>query len=474
LRTNSVVTIPLLRVGTDLFLPYTSFVVVSAMLFGGGGNQGWSDAIVQLAALPLFAWALFKLNRSQLGRSGQWAIILLCAIVALPLLQLIPLPPSVWGSLPGRGEIASAYESAGMALPWLPISLDPTATWRALLSLLPATAVFLAMLSLEQRSRRILIVLIFMLVFTSGVLDVLQIIGGEGSALRFYAFTNVDRAVGFFANPDHHAAFLYSAIPYVVAWMIGLVLDHRRNRTIGLALLALVILAITIGVAATQSRAGMALFLVAGFSGILLAWRHNRGPSGRHLLRFAIGGGVVAFILAFQFGFIGFMQRMEHQGFEDLRWPAARITSEAAIANMPLGSGFGSFVPIFQRFEPPTLVQEVYVNHAHNDWLELWLGGGVPAILLIIGFLAWFAAACARVWRDGRPGAPVLDLALAQAASIVIVLLLLHSVVDYPLQIPTLSVVFAIACAYLIAPRRTEDDRSAGLSKFTSGSTVRT
>src|SRR5262249_5961331 len=115
--------------GTDAFLPYTVFVVTLAMLFGGAGDYGWSDAIVQLAALPLLAWALFKLAPSQLGRGGQWAIGLLCAILAWPLLQLIPMPPSLWSGLPGRGEIASAYEAAGMTLPWLPISLYPSATW---------------------------------------------------------------------------------------------------------------------------------------------------------------------------------------------------------------------------------------------------------------------------------------------------------------------------------------------------------
>ena len=54
-----------------------------------------------------------------------------------------------------------------MTLPWLPISLYPSATWLGLLSLLPATAVFLAMLSLGARSRRILIVLILVIVFAS-------------------------------------------------------------------------------------------------------------------------------------------------------------------------------------------------------------------------------------------------------------------------------------------------------------------
>jgi len=221
------VSIPLPRGATDVFLPYTGLVVTLAMLFGGGGNQEWSDAVVQLAALPLLAWALFKLSPSQLGRIGQWAIVLLCGILALPLLQLIPMPPSLWSSLPGRGEIAAAYQAAGMTLPWLPLSLEPSGTWLGLLSLLPATAVFLAMLSVEQRSRRILIVLILVIVFASVLLDILQVMDGEDSALRFYAVTNRDRAVGFFANSNHNAAFLYCAIPFAAAWAIGLVQDHR-------------------------------------------------------------------------------------------------------------------------------------------------------------------------------------------------------------------------------------------------------
>jgi hypothetical protein len=450
---NVAVSIPLPRVSTDVFLPYTSVVVVLAMLFGGGG-QGWSGAIVQLAALPLLAWALFRLNPSRLGRGGQWAIVLLCAILALPLLQLIPLPPSLWSGLPSRQEYASAYEAAGMAVPWLPISLDPSATWLGLLSLLPATAIFLAMLSLEQRSRRILIVLIFIVVFASVTLDVLQMIGGEGSPLRFYGTSA--RAVGFFANPDHNAALLYSAVPFVIAWAIGLVLDRRRNRTIGLIFLALLIVAIVIGLTATQSRAGMALLLVAGLCGILLAWRHNRDQSGRRLLGFAIGGNLVALLLAFQFGFVAYMQRVEQQGLEDLRWPVARVTSQAAIANLPLGSGFGTFVPVYDRFAPRTLLVELYVNHAHDDWLELWLTGGVPAIVLMIVFLTWFGVSTFGLWGRSQPDGPVLDLALAQAASIVIVLLLLHSVLDFPLRITALSVLFAIACAFLIPLRRIE------------------
>jgi O-antigen ligase len=321
---------------------------------------------------------------------------------------------------------------------------------------LPATAVFLAMLSLEQRSRRVLTVLIFIVVFVSVVLDLQQTWEGPNSPLRFYTSTERFRAVGFFANSNHNAAFLYCAVPFIIAWAIGLVLDRRRYRAIGLALLALLTLTIIFGLTTTQSRAGLALLLVAGLSGLLLAWRHDRGQSGRRLLRVAIGANVVALILAFQFGFVSFMQRAEDQGLKDARWPVARITSQAAIANLPFGSGFGTFVPVYDEFAPRTLLAETYVNHAHNDWLELWLNGGVPAIILVLGFLAWFGVAASRLWSGGQPETSVLDLALAQAASIVIVLLLLHSVVDYPVRTPTISVLFAMACAFLVPPRTIE------------------
>jgi O-antigen ligase len=457
------VSIPLPRVATDVFLPYTGLVVTLAMLFGGGGNQEWSDAVVQLAALPLLAWALFKLSPSQLGRTGQWAIVLLCGILALPLLQLIPMPPSLWSGLPGRGEIVAAYQAAGMTSPWLPLSLEPSGTWLGLLSLLPATAVFLAMLSVEQRSRRILIVLILVIVFASVLLDILQVMGGEDSALRFYAVTNRDRAVGFFANSNHNAAFLYCAIPFVAAWVIGLVQDHRRNRATGLALLSLLTVAVIIGIAVAQSRAGMGLLLVAGLSALLLVWRHGRGQSGRRLLYVAIGVTLATLLLAFQVGFVGFMQRVEHQGIGDQRWPVAQVTVRAAIANMPFGTGMGSFAPVYEKFAPRALLvdQNRYLNHAHDDWLELWLTGGVPAILLVLGFLAWLTFSTYRWWSSAQQQGPVLDLALARAAPIVIILLLLHSVVDYPLRIPTVSVLFAIACAYLIPRRRIKDEMSA-------------
>ena len=74
---------------------------------------------------------------------------------------------------------------------WRPISLIPVETWRALLSLLPAVAMFLATLSLEREARQRLLLLALAIGVASALLAMLQVLGGRQSGLYFYAFTNV-------------------------------------------------------------------------------------------------------------------------------------------------------------------------------------------------------------------------------------------------------------------------------------------
>jgi O-antigen ligase len=344
------------------------------------------------------------------------------------------------------------------------------------MSLLPAVAVFLAMLSLGARTRRRLVVAILVIVFLSVGLDLLQMMDDDAGAWRFYAITNPDRAVGFFANANHNAALLYCAVPFILAWAIGLLRDRRQMSGLGLTLLSLLIVVIIIGLTVTRSRAGIALLGFAGLACIVMAWRHDRGHTSGRVLPFVLGANLIAGLIAFQFGFVSIMQRVEQsEVIEDIRWPVAKVTAEAALAHMPLGSGFGTFVPVYDRFAPRTLVMDRYVNHAHDDWLELWLTGGVPAIVLVLCFLGWFAAVSASAWRENPGNGAVLDIALARAASIVIFLLMLHSLVDYPLRTAALDVLFAICCALLIplrGPTRAEGpptaDRPVGEAETTT------
>lgn len=432
-------------------------VVLSALILGGGTTQGlWSDALVQLASLPLLAIGLraFLLSAPP---GSVWPTAILAACVLLPILQLIPLPPEWWAKLPGREPVGAAYDAVGMARPWLPLSLTPAETWRSALSLLPAAAVFLATVNLAHEDRRRLVLLILVVVLLSIMVDVLQVIGGH---LYFYEITNFGSAVGFFANRNHNAAFLYSAIPLATAWGLNLARRQPQGLRLGMLVVGLVAAGTALGLALTASRAGVVLGLVAGVVTIALVAKHGDGRRTRRRLAIAVGGNLAALLLAFQFGFVALAGRVQHSElFDDIRLPVARITIGAAKTYSPVGSGFGSFVPIYQAREPLRMLAATYVNRAHDDWLELWLNGGVPAVALAAAFLLWFGRSASRVWLARSPlGMSAAAADFARAGSVVILLLLLHSIVDYPLRTTALMVIFACGAAFLIAPPRSLDE----------------
>ena len=367
---------------------------------------------------------------------------------------LVPLPHAVWSAIPGRAEISAAYREAGIDWPWLPVSLDPTATWRSLLVAAGSRDLFGSAVAgargpphagrVHRRGRCCSVAARFP-----------QVIGRTRKFRYAFAVTNNARAVGFFANANHYVALLYCAIPFMVALALDAASQHRPRRGFIIALLVALLGAIVIGIALAVSRAGLVLGLLAGCGALAIAWRQNGARSGRRLWLTSAAGLLAALLVLFQFGFANLSERIDVTvNLEDLRWPVARVTARAALAHMPLGSGLGTFVPIYDMYAPRTLLADRFVNHAHDDWLELWLTGGVPALVLAAAFLAWFLSAAVTCWRRARPKMPARDILFARAASIAVALLLVHSALDYPLRTLALSVVFALACALSFPPGR--------------------
>jgi O-antigen ligase len=172
------------------------------------------------------------------------------------------------------------------------------------------------------------------------------------------------------------------------------------------------------------------------------ARRHWRAAAG-------LGAGVVlaiAGVLIFALGPI--TERFATGGeprFEG--WP---IVLHAAQSFLPLGSGVGSFSAVYGGVEPLTQVSPIYFNHAHNDYLELWLETGLAGAVLFAVFAGWFAWRAALIWRRriaaGGSG-------MAAACTLLVALLLAHSTVDYPLRTETIAVLFAFACGAIAAWR---------------------
>ena len=121
---------------------------------------------------------------------------------------------------------------------------------------------------------------------------------------------------------------------------------------------------------------------------------------------------------------------------------------------MPFGSGLGTFVPVYATFErPEDTIPNSFANHAHNDFLELWLNTGVVGLALAGIFVIWLGWRSFALWRNApAAGASELDWTLARSATLIVGLLLVHSLFDYPLRTGAMMAVMAFACALLIEP----------------------
>jgi O-antigen ligase len=455
-----------------LLLYLCAFVIAASLTLGGGTRGGFlSDAILQLLAIPLLLvafWKLFelgafwKLFEFPVTKQMQIPLLFCLALVLIPIVQLIPLPPWLWTALPGREPSVETFEILGQTIPWMPLSVSPHETWLSALSLIPPLGIFLATLQLPYRDRRWLTWVFLAVGVVSVFIGMIQVAQGPESAWRFFEFTNDTEAVGFFANRNHFAALLYALTLFAAAWAVNATtLGQAEIRqkydtvlivaAIGAFTLLVVLLA---GQMMARSRMGLGLSILALFGALALGVSDRRIGSSVTPIKLMVGAIVLALVFAFQFALYRVMERFAVDPLEDSRLPFGRNTVEAALSYLPFGSGLGTFVPVYAMFEKPEdTIMNAYANRAHNDFLELWLNTGIVGPALAGMFVAWLGLRSLEIWRNSPPrGASDLDWDLVRSATLVVGLLVAHSLVDYPLRTGAIMAVMAFACALLIEP----------------------
>jgi hypothetical protein len=427
--------------------------LTAALLFGGGARQGLGpDAIAELVALPLLAVALPRAIPF-LKRSPS-ALALVIGVIALPCAQLIPLPSFLWTALPGRQSLVDIFAAAEIPLSWRPISVIPGATWRALLSLLPPVAIFLATLSLDRRARRLLALVAVAIGVISAPVAMLQVLGGLDSGLYFYDVTNVGKGVGFFANENHFAAFEYSLVPLAAAVLVNL---RIRSVALTFAVFGGVVPALLFGLSLSGSRSALILGGVSLAATLPLLLSSELAKLGRwRALAIPIGLGLLLLPLALGLGMLTILERVATQDVaEDARWMLAANTWNALQLYFPFGAGLGTFPSVYPLHERVADLIPEYVNRAHDDLLETLLEGGLASLSLFVGFVVWLFLLTRRALVDKF----YPEGGLARAGVIAMWLLLLHSLWDYPLRTIALGSVFALCAAWQFTPPAVADDR---------------
>ncbi|MEZ5708022.1 MAG: O-antigen ligase family protein [Blastomonas sp.] len=444
---------------TQNFAAWRLPVYLTACLILGGASAGgfMANGLLQALGIILIAIMLWpsgsahdqdgkaRAERPWLYPDDRILGLLLLGTIGWIILQLIPLPPFIWQNLPGRAAIVEGDALLGMDSVWRPISIQPGRTLASALSLIPPVAIFLMTLRADDSALRNSIYLILIVGIFSTVLGLVQLAQGPGSAAYFYDITNDNAAVGFFANSNHLATL------YLVILVFAANLPHdqkiQRRKSTSWTFIRLLILAFFIvSLIINRSLAGLALLIP-----VLVYWSAQIGrvrtlitELGRGVLVVAGSiGAVIAIILFFS---------LQNTRLANLTQPVERLEYYAnslgiAWENFPFGTGLGSFRWVYNLHENWEQLNLTYVNHAHGDFVELLMEGGLFTLILIGGFLYWLARRLIALIGDQRPWTE-----FATPAAVSVAVILGHSLVDYPARTTAIAALLAMSIAMLARP----------------------
>ncbi|HEX8841500.1 MAG TPA: O-antigen ligase family protein [Sphingomicrobium sp.] len=417
------------------------------LILGGSAQGIFFNLLLQLIGLAIIAWAAAAPADQQMSRPASLLFLLVIGALLLVALQLVPLPASLWSRLGARGAIADGYRVLGIPVPSLPVSLAPYATLATIVTVIPAVAMLCAILRLQAYRRSWLALALLAGTFAGILLGALQVASGDPqtSPWYLYGFSNFGFAVGFFANANHMAVLLVIALPFLAALLASARGGSVQRYSAAVALAAGAALVIVVGIALNRSLAGYGL-AVPAVAASLLILLPARSPAR---LWIAIGSAVllIAAVVALALSPIG-ERTLGTSSSVQSREAINATTARAIVDFLPLGSGLGTFKPVYKLYEDHDGIVATVINHAHNDYAELALEMGIPGIILMLLFLGWWTVTVWRAWRFADAGP------YARAASIASAALLAHSLVDFPLRTAALSTCFAM-CLGLLAERRT-------------------
>jgi O-antigen ligase len=253
------------------------------------------------------------------------------------------------------------------------------------------------------------------------------------------------RAVGNVRQPNH----LSSALLWASVAIVPLVETRRLQRALAAALMALLVFAVVLSASRT-GMVGVALMAAwGGFDVLMAAGQRWQLPGATWFERQRLSGSLSGFMrvlllampVVYALGWV-VLALWAHQGHHAFGGEARLAESDVSgsrfgiwantlslIAQQPwLGVGFGEF-NFAWTLTPFPGRPTAFFDHTHNLPLQLAVELGVPLALLVMGLLVH------ALWRAWRAGAGVAgtDGVAVRSAFVMVLMMALHSLLEYPL-----------------------------------------
>jgi O-antigen ligase len=441
-----------------------ALLLLAAPLMRGGNRH---IALIALEALGLLflvglcsrlesAGLLRWSNRAD--STAQWLLLLSPAILAV--IHLTPIPYDLWAVLPGRGVYHEALHNAGVPTPrWLALSVVPDATLTSLLAGIPLVAAFVAGRGASMQQLRLLSGLVVLMAFAQVLFGLMQISGGAQSPLYFGAMSG--RPIGSFANSNHYANYLAAAlILYVwLAWDglgagLRVAVDRQHPRYSSFrALWVAGGLLLVLGILVSQSRGAAITGLPIAAIGVgwLLVSRRDRkyGARGIAIVLVAVVIGLAALV-----GLDAVLARFtasELTSSASFRTTLTQSTLAGAAEFWPWGAGWGVYGAVYPRFQPPEIPGAA--GYAHQDYAQMLFEGGIFALVLAAAF-AWLAVrrAIHLVRVITRKRQVRRETIAAALCGLGLLGFLLHSLVEFNMHIPANAILASLLAGVYLRP----------------------
>ena len=417
-----------------------------------GSNRAWGWPFLVIWVLVLALWWLSGRIR---GKYSDPPILqdarpmLWCGLAWLGYvwLQLVPVPIGMLEMLSPQAARWHIAAVAPDALAAAPLTLDHYATLEAACKSTGYVAYFVLSLILLSNGNRIRVAAYVLI--ASGILQAMY-----GALISLQSPGQV--ASGTFANRNHYAAYLALCLSVGIGVLIASLTGAKNHSwkqflrdvlhwiiTPKMALrLGLVIMVIALVL--TRSRMGNSSFffglLIAGAIGLLLSKRATKSMVVLLVSLVAID----VFIVGTYFGTQRVVERISQTTVEtEDRDEVAGYAIDMWKDYPAFGSGLGSFPVVFPRYSGQGT--QVPYTHAHNDYVEFAAEVGLVGLSLLGLMVAMSFAVALRAQQLRRD--PLMR-GLSFAAIMGILTLMIHSAVDFNLQIPANALTFMLILAF--------------------------